>query len=374
MPFLEADERVEADGPLPKAVRQQAVCLVSIIVLASCATLGAVWVCSKPYPMIFSHALIAFALGLRHAVDCDHLAAIDNVTRQLMNQGQRPVSIGLWFALGHSSVVLLLTAVIACGYSWALEMAEEGSGLTARVSLVAAIVSITILAGIGFLNAQIATSLFREWVGLQGLDSDAQEKQLQHTAEASLRTALSSIPFLKRICEHVSQPPKMYAVGFLFGLSFDSATQVGLIGLAAMTGTKETIPSLVVMFFPLAFSCGMCLVDTLNGILMLATYSWTSMPPIQKFFYNFVVTAMSAGIALIICSLELLQIVARQLGFTGPVWEFIDSVDMATIGYTVIFSFILIFLIAVVLGQGCKGSLNICDGGVTAGLVSDLAI
>merc|ERR1719469_375709 len=310
-------------------------------------------VSSVNHPIVFSHALIAFTLGLRHAVDCDHLAAIDNVTRQLMNRGQWPVSVGFWFALGHSTIVMLLTSVLAGGYSWAKHLTSDGDDLSDRISLVAGLVSIFLLGGIGLLNAQIAIGLLREWWSLQRLNVAAQEAEMRHVSSEALQSALSALPGVRRVLEQVSRPWKMYGVGFLFGLSFDSATQVGLIGLAAMSSTSGRVPPLMLLIFPVAFSCGMCFVDTCNGVLMLATYSWTNMRPIQKLFYNFVVTAMSAGIALIIVSLEALQIVAKEAALKGEFWTRVQAVDMATIGYSIILSFLLVFVAAVVVGKGC---------------------
>jgi len=338
---------------LPSDVFWRAARLLSLILLACGASLSLASLCSTTYPIVLSHAFIAFALGLRHAVDCDHLAAIDNVTRQLLLRGQRPVSVGFWFAVGHSTVVLILTAVLAGGYSWVWNLAKQGAGITEDVSLAAGLLSVGLLGGIGLLNAHIAVGLFRDWAGLQQRSPYAQDEEVTRAGEESLRTALSIIPCVKRIFEHVNRPFKMYGVGFLFGLSFDSATQVGLIGLAAMSGTSGRVPPGMVMIFPLAFSCGMCLVDTSNGLLMLATYSWTTVRPIQKLFYNFVVTSMSAGIALIICSLELLQIIAREAGWKSPFWMFIANVDMVAIGYSIILSFMFVFAVAVCYAQGC---------------------
>lgn len=347
-PFLALDG---ADAePIEKTPRRACVLLGAILV-ACCASLGTVSVCSMTYPIIMSQAVLAFALGLRHAVDCDHLAAIDNVTRQLISRGQRPVSVGFWFALGHSTVVVLMTGLIAGGYSWVLQACQIGNFAT-DLSLAAALISVCIIGGLGILNARIAVELFQDWARLSKTSKADQNATVDDAAQASLRTALTSLPFLKKVFDRVDRASKMYSVGFLFGLSFDSATQVGLIGLSAMTGTHGRVPSRVVMMLPVCFSCGMCLVDTLNGLLMLMTYSWAQIEPVQKLFYNFLVTAMSAGIAVMIGSLELLQIAGEQCGFSGPFWSFVAGIDMASIGYTIILTFFVIFLVTV-LSRGC---------------------
>mmetsp|Transcript_91166 Transcript_91166/g.260845 ORF Transcript_91166/g.260845 Transcript_91166/m.260845 type:complete len:421 (+) Transcript_91166:2-1264(+) len=339
-------------GAGSKPIFWRAARLLSGILLACGVLFCVLSFCSTTYPIVLSHGFIAFALGLRHAVDCDHLAAIDNVTRQLLLQGQQPVSVGFWFAIGHSTVVLILTAVLCCGYSWIWNMTKDGADFSEYVSLGAGLLSVGLLGAIGLLNAHVAIGLFRDWSGLQSYDESTQDAQVESAGEQALRTAFSVIPGVKRVFEHVNKPFKMYGVGFLFGLSFDSATQVGLIGLAAMTGTSGRVPPLLVMLFPVAFSCGMCLVDTTNGLLMLATYSWTTVRPMQKLFYNFVVTSMSAGIALIICSLELMQIVAREANWNGPFWTWVQNVDMVTIGYSIIVSFMFVFGFAVCYAQG----------------------
>lgn len=315
---------------LPGATVWRAARLVAGILAACVASLAVAAICSEKYPVLLSHALIAFALGLRHAVDCDHLAAIDNITRQLLLMGQRPVSVGFWFAMGHSTVVVVLTAVLASGYSWAASLSSDGNDVAGRVSLAAGLLSIGLLAGIGLLNASIAVDLFSEWSRLQGMSTRCQDIETTSAREDSLQTALSVIPLVRRLFSHVDRAYKMYGVGFLFGLSFDSATQVGLIGLAALTGSSGHVPPLAVMIFPIAFSCGMCLVDTVNGLLMVSTYSWTMVRPVQQLFYNFLVTSMSAGIALIICSLELLQIIAREVHLKGAFWDAVENVDMVS--------------------------------------------
>jgi len=336
----------------PYSVLWRAISLLGCLLLACGISIGIAATCSSSYPIILSHAFIAFALGLRHAVDCDHLAAIDNVTRQLLAHGQWPVSVGFWFASGHSSVVVLLTAVLAGGYTWVWQAAGNSGNLTEDISLVAGLISILILGAIGMLNAYVAVGLFSDLAELKKQSSGAQDEQLRSNAESTLRTALSTIPFVKRVFEHVNAPHKMFGVGFLFGLSFDTATQVGLIGLAAMTGTSGHVPPLMVMIFPICFSCGMCLVDTSNGLLMLVTYSWSAIRPMQKLFYNFVVTSMSAGIALIICSLELMQVVAQEASLQGPFWTFIANVDMASVGYSIMAMFAFILIVAAIYARG----------------------
>mmetsp|Transcript_86584 Transcript_86584/g.149843 ORF Transcript_86584/g.149843 Transcript_86584/m.149843 type:complete len:432 (+) Transcript_86584:54-1349(+) len=321
------------------------------IASASVICLAIAGVYSVTYPVLLGNAFLAFMLGLRHAVDGDHLAAIDNVTRQLVACGQRPISVGFWFAAGHSTVVVLMTGLIACGYSMAQQAATQGAGWADSLSLVAGIISIIVLAGIGLLNAWVARELYRDWSGLRRRSNSEQDRQVEDAAQSALRTALSSLPLANKLFRQVDQPGKMYLVGFIFGLSFDTATQVGLIGLASMAAATGKVPASIVMLIPMCFSCGMCFVDTGNGLLMLAAYTWANIRPMQKLFYNFLVTAMSATVALLIGSFETVQIVAQEFEFKGKVWDAIQDVDMGTIGYFIIGIFAAIFVTSICCGR-----------------------
>lgn len=323
------------------AVLYRAGALMTGIFLSCLSCFAAASMCSMKYPIVLSHTALAFALGLRHAVDCDHLAAIDNVTRQLINRGQFPVSTGFWFAVGHSSVVLMMTVLLAGGYSAAMN-SNLAQKITLNLAKAAACLSVCLLGGIGALNAYVAAGLFQNWCILKRQCKAQQDETLEQQQQASLVTALSALPRIKQAFSHVDRPSKMVVVGFLFGLSFDTATQVSLIGMSAMSGGSGAIPPLMVLIFPVSFSCGMCLVDTANGLLMLVAYSWATIEPINKLFYNFLVTATSAIVAICIGSLELLQIVGKQGGFKGRFWKWITDVDMGTLGYMVIGTFVVI--------------------------------
>jgi high-affinity nickel-transport protein len=319
--------------------------LLGGIALAGAATFTMAGVGSQRYPLLFSHAGLAFVLGLRHAVDCDHLAAIDNVTRQLLNRGQTPISVGFWFALGHSSIVFIMTGLVAGGYSLASSSFHQA--VMNDLAVVAGFLAVCLLGCIGFLNARIAIELLQMWASSSHQSALEQDKHADGHAHQSLRTALSGFSFLRRIFDRVDKPHKMFGVGLLFGLSFDTATQVGLIGLAAISGSHGQLPPALVMLFPMSFSCGMCLVDTGNGLLMLMTYGWAKVRPSQKLFYNLLVTSMAASIALLIGSLEFLQVVANAANLHGPFWDAVLNVDMASIGFGIIATFATVLVIAV---------------------------
>lgn len=301
------------------------------------------------YSVVSSYTLVAFTLGLRHGFDCDHLAAIDNVTRQLLFYGQRPVSVGFWFALGHSTVVLLLTIVVAGGYAWASAFSNN---FTTWISELAAGFAIILLGSIGCFNAYIAVNLFKHWSALQRLPEHVRDREITNAGDRALQTALSSLPGVKKLFSYVNRPYKMYNVGFVFGLTFDSATQVALIGMAAVL-SHHGMPLFTVLLFPAAFSCGMCLVDAFNGILMLVAYTVSSDKPSDMLLYNIIVTSISAGLALFICTLEALQIVAKRAQWSSPFWLRVQHVDMLFIGYSIVFTFALILVAGWCYAKGC---------------------
>jgi high-affinity nickel-transport protein len=239
-----------------------------------------------------------------------------------------------------------MTAFIACGYSLAWKHFHGAANWSDNVSLVAGVISIAVLGGIGLLNARVAVDLFFEWSRMRKCSHDAQDAAEKSVAEASLRTALSSLPCLSWVFDHVDRAEKMYFVGFIFGLSFDTATQVGLIGLAAMASSTDAVPAAIAMVIPLCFSTGMCLVDSGNGLLMLLAYTWATVRPAEKLLYNFFVTAMSALVALLIGSLEMLQMLAQQSKLKGSPWKQIGKVDMASVGFFIILTFSAIFALS----------------------------
>lgn len=347
VPLL-ASEPAEDHVKLPDGRRTllNGCALLGSVGLVTAAALSVSGLCSHKHPIVFGHSVLAFFLGLRHAVDCDHLASIDNVTRRLVNRGQLPVTVGFWFAIGHSSVVIALTMVVACGYSWAW---HARAPWTVGVSVVASSLSICLLAGIGLLNARVAVTLFHEWGWMHRQPTSAQHEADQATQQSSLRTAFSFMPFLSRVFDSVDRPVKMCLVGLLFGLSFDTATQVALISLAAMSTSTGGVPAAVAMVIPLCFSCGMCFVDTANGLLMLLAYTWALVSPGQKLFYNFLVTATSATVALLIGSLEFLQLVGREAGFKHGLWHAIQSVNMTEMGFGIIIVFTAMLGVSVLL-------------------------
>jgi high-affinity nickel-transport protein len=269
-------------------------------------------------PVLLGTALIAYGLGLRHAVDADHIAAIDNVTRKLMQQRQRPVAVGFFFALGHSTVVMLacgLIAVTASSFESRFPTVVEIGGE------IGALVSALVLFFIAILNLVVLGAVFRLFRRVRRGES---------YIEAEPNTLLAARGVLGRLLQPlfrlISHSWHMYPLGFLFGLGFDTATEIGLLGISA-GGAAKGMSVLPILVFPTLFTAGMALIDTSDGILMVGAYGWAFVNPVRKLFYNLTITFISVVVALAVGGVEVLGLAAGKLGWTGSLWH---AVDIAT--------------------------------------------
>jgi nickel/cobalt transporter (NiCoT) family protein len=275
-------------------------------------------------------ALVVYGLGLRHAVDADHIAAIDNVTRKLMQEGQRPVTVGFFFALGHSTVVIIASLVIAVT---AASLADL-SGIGGIISTGASTFFLFVIA---LMNIMILTSILQTYRQVRRGGS--------YVAE-DLDILLNKRGFLARIFRPVfkivTRSWLMYPVGFLFGLGFDTATEVAVFGVAAAQMAKGmSIGEIAV--FPFLFAAGMSLVDTSDGILMLRAYDWAFVKPMRKLYYNIIITSVSVVVALFIGGIEGFGLLSDSLGLQGGVWDFIGSLNsnFNDIGFAIIAIFVI---------------------------------
>ncbi|MHB8283749.1 MAG: HoxN/HupN/NixA family nickel/cobalt transporter [Caulobacteraceae bacterium] len=262
-------------------------------------------------PALLATAALAYVFGLRHAVDADHIAAIDNVTRKLMQEGQRPVTVGFWFAAGHSAVVVIAAALIAT-------TASALSGVQAFRSLggvISTCVSALFLFVIAFMNLAILRSVYRTFRQVRAGGAYVEE---------DLDLLLNGRGLLARLFRPlfrmVGRSWHMAPLGFLFGLGFDTATEVALLGLSASQATHGVSLS-TVLVFPALFAAGMSLVDSTDGVLMLGVYEWAFVKPIRKLYYNMVITLVSALLALLIGGVETLALIARELDLKGGLWS-----------------------------------------------------
>ena len=294
------------------------------------------FVASSDRLVILGTALLAYTFGLRHAVDADHIAAIDNVTRKLMQQGQRPVAVGFFFALGHSTVVVAMSVGIAFAAS---ELTSRFDSMKAVGGIISTSASALFLFAIALVNALVLVSVYRTFQAV---------KRGEPFAADDFDILLNSRGFLARIFRPlfrlVTRSWHMLAIGFLFGLGFDTATEVALFGISS-TQAANAMSFSSIMIFPALFTAGMSLVDTTDGVLMLGAYGWAFMKPIRKLYYNMTITAVSVVVAVVIGGLETLNLIGDQLGLTdgGGFWGTIGGLNdnFGRLGYVIIGVFML---------------------------------
>lgn len=282
----------------------------------------------------------AYVLGMRHAFDADHVAAIDNTSRALLAQGRRPLTVGFWFSLGHSTVVLALCALIALGArALAAEVGSGSSVLTSVLGTVGTGVSGVFLYLIGLVNLVVLVGVLRVFRDMRRGDLD--EAALEaHLANRGLLARL-----LRRVTTAVRHPRQMYPVGLLFGLGFDTATEVSLLVLAG-GAAAFALPWYAILTLPVLFAAGMTLLDALDGVLMNAAYGWALSRPVRKVYYNITVTALSVMVALLIGTVEIASIVADRLDVTTGPLAVVGAVDLGAMGYAVVGLFLLTWLLA----------------------------
>ncbi|HEY2636676.1 MAG TPA: HoxN/HupN/NixA family nickel/cobalt transporter [Solirubrobacteraceae bacterium] len=285
----------------------------------------------------------AYTLGLRHAFDADHIGAIDNTTRKLMGEGQRPVSVGFFFSLGHSTIVFVLAALFSIGIkglSGAVE--RDGSTLHQATGLIGPVVSGSFLFLIGILNLIILVSILGIFRRMRRGDFD----------EAELTEQLDRRGFMNRFygraTRAVRRPWHMYLVGILFGLGFDTATEVGLLA-AAGAAAAGGLPWYAILCLPVLFAAGMSLLDTIDGAFMNFAYGWAFSRPVRKVFYNITVTGLSVAVALIVGSVELLAVLGDRLGLTGGLWDFVAHLDLNVVGYAIVGLFVATWAVALAI-------------------------
>jgi high-affinity nickel-transport protein len=296
----------------------------------------------RDQPLLLGTALLAYTFGLRHAVDADHIAAIDNVTRKLMQEGKRPVGVGFFFSLGHSTVVIALSVAIAVA---AAAVQSRFDALKDVGHVVCTLCSAFFLFAIAFVNILIFVSIYRTFRSV---------KRGEPFADQDLDILLNGRGLLARLFRPlfrmVTRSWHLLPIGFLFGLGFDTATEVALFGISAAQASKGLSLG-TILVFPALFTAGMSLVDTTDSILMLGAYGWAFMKPIRKLFYNLTITFVSVVVAIVIGGIETLGLVGSQFELQGGFWDFIGELNgnFGTLGYIIIglFAFSWIVSIAV---------------------------
>lgn len=324
----------DANKPESRALRSRITAL--FLVLAAFNTLAWAWalISFQSFPMLLGTALLAWTFGLRHAVDADHIAAIDNVTRKLIQVGQRPVAVGFFFSLGHSTIVILASVAVATAATAFKNRIESHHAIG---GVVGTCVSAAFLLLIALVNIMILARVYRTF---------AKAKANRRVSDTELDDVMSRSGFLARLFHPafrlVTRSWHMYPVGFLFGLGFDTATEVGLLGIAAAEGSRG-LPIWSILVFPALFTAGMSLIDSIDSILMLGAYGWAFVRPIRKLYYNVTITFVSVVVALVVGGIEALGLIGDQLSLAGPFWDFIGALNdnFGNIGFLIVGIFIL---------------------------------
>ncbi len=288
-------------------------------------------------------ALLAYTLGMRHAFDADHIIAIDNTTRKLMSEGQRPLAVGFFFALGHSSVVAAVAIALTFGIkALGSQLKDENSSLLHYTGLIGTTVSGVFLMLIAILNLIILVSIVGVFFKMRkGLYSEEELEKHLNSQGLLMR-------FFGPIARRIDASWKMYPLGILFGLGFDTATQIGLLVLAG-SSVVGGLPWWAIMSLPLFFAAGMSLFDTIDGSFMNFAYGWALSKPVQKVYYNIIITGLSVAVALFIGGLQLFHVLAQQLRLTGGFWEYALAFDLNSVGYFIVGAFAIIWSVALLL-------------------------
>ncbi len=307
--------------------------MFAVLVLANLLVWGCAVTSFSAQPVLMGMAILAFSLGLRHALDADHIAAIDNVTRKLMQEGKRPMSVGLFFALGHSAVVVIATIAVA---STARSMADQLAPYREIGSLLGTSASAVFLIAIAAVNLSALVAIFGAIRG----SSDGRILRDEEVDEL-----LSRRGWLARLLEPVfrlvSKSWHVFPIGFLFALGFETASEISLFGLAA--GASSEVSGWAILIFPMLFTAGMTLLDTVDGILMLGAYGWAYRKPVRKLFYNLAVTLISVLVAFLIGGIEALGLISQRLGLNGEFWSWVVDLNanFGTLGCVIVGLFVV---------------------------------
>ncbi len=312
--------------------KAKAILLLACLVAANALIWLLTWSASHHYAALLATGLLAYGFGLRHAVDADHISAIDNTTRKLMQEGKRPVGVGFFFSLGHSTVVVMLCVGLAFSAAYVQTHLPQWKNIGA---VAGTLVSTLFLYVIGIINLVVLCDTYKAF---------RQASQGQSEADTNLDGLLERGGLLGRLFRPVlrliSHSWQMYFVGFLFGLGFDTATEVGILTISAHSG-QAGMPLWVLLLLPALFTVGMCLIDTLDGILMLGAYGWAFVKPIRKLYYNMSITLLSVLVAFVVGTYELLQILEAQFSLKGQFWSFVDRMSFDNLGFVIVGTFVL---------------------------------
>lgn len=291
------------------------------------------------YPQMVGFGFLAYTLGLRHAFDADHIAAIDNTVRKLIQQKEKPEGVGFFFSLGHSSVVFVMAVLAAVSMSWA-------ENNIPRIKEIGSIIGTAVSGGflilIGLLNLYLWFDIYKAFKNAyrSGYEDENLEKLLLNRG------------FISRLCgslyRFINKSWHIYPLGFLFGLGFDTASEVALLAISANV-TAQSVPVYMIICLPILFAAGMSLLDTADGVLMATAYNWAYITPLRKTYYNLTVTGISVVAALGIGLIELTQVFSSKLGLNSGVWKRVQNIDIGSMGYLMVIVFILLWTLSSII-------------------------
>ncbi len=288
----------------------------------------------------FGTGILAYTLGMRHAFDADHISAIDNTTRKLMAEGKRPLSVGFWFSLGHSSVVFALAVLLNFGIRFLnSQVKNNSSALHHWTNIIGTSVSGTFLYLIAILNIVILVSITKVFFSIRRGVYDEAALEIQLNQRGLMNR------FFGSMARRIDKPWKMYPIGVLFGLGFDTATEVALLVLSG-TAVASGLPFWAILSLPILFAAGMSLFDTLDGCFMNFAYGWAFSRPIRKVYYNIVITTLSVGIALFIGTIELFGLLGQELNLRGSVWDWLGEFNINQAGFIIVGVFVVVWAVA----------------------------
>jgi high-affinity nickel-transport protein len=323
----------------PGETRSKIIAIYGLLVVANVGAWVLAFAAFANRPLLLGTALLAYTFGLRHAVDADHISAIDNVTRKLMQAGKQPVSVGFFFSLGHSTIVVALTAAIAFA---ATVVHASMPGLESLGGVIGTSISALFLYAIAAINIVVLVEVYRTFRRVRHGDPYSEV-----AVDAALNGRGLWSRFLGPLMKLIGSSWHMYPLGVLFGLGFDTATEVGILGIAALEAGKG-MPVYTIMVFPLLFTAGMCLLDTTDGILMLGCYGWAFVKPVRKLYYNLNITLVSVLVAVLVGTIEALSIIGPQLGYRGALWGAVAQMsdNFGLIGAAIVGLFVLSWFVS----------------------------
>jgi high-affinity nickel-transport protein len=316
--------------------------IVLVIIVLNLISWGMLWSLKNLDISVLGIGALAYFFGLRHAFDADHIAAIDNVTRKMRQEGKMPVGIGFFFALGHSAVVMLLSMIIVF---FVRSAAEEGmKWFQEWGGIISTVVSAGFLTAIGLLNLIIFKELLSAFLLYRSGKKTIESDNFDMDELLNKRGLWSRL--LRTINRHIDKSWKMFVVGFLFGFGFDTATEIAVLGISATAAQNGLLPLWGVMVFPLLFAAGMTLMDSIDGILMLKAYDWAMADTMRKLFFNIWITGLSVVVALGVGTIEWLQLIADKMGWKNGFWEVVESLNFGQLGIIIVVLMIITWGIA----------------------------